>query len=291
MTVTNLTAFDRAIQYIERNHDGILDLDTLAKVAGVSKFHFHRMFTSRFDQSVMDYVWSRRLTLASQALLEKPKLSLMNIAFDFGFNSNEAFTRAFKKQFGCTPSVFRQNGRKIPWREVPLKKKEHVMIKPVKIEYRNSFQVVGQSEMYDSETRKNIPNQWDKFISMSARAGVSLREDSFGICDASSVINKKAKPGTFEYMAAVEASEDAIEKLGADTAKTKNIPGGYYAVFEHVGPISKFSGTVDPIWSQMSRSKEFRLRDAPDFELYGPRFKGDAEDSVVEIWIPIEKPE
>lgn len=90
------------IGYIRQNLNGDLSLNTLAKVANFSPFHFHRIFKFITDETVNDVVVRMRLERAANLLRSIPKLSITAVAFEVGFSSVSAFSRAFKKHFGIS---------------------------------------------------------------------------------------------------------------------------------------------------------------------------------------------
>ncbi|MDQ0205386.1 helix-turn-helix transcriptional regulator [Alkalicoccobacillus murimartini] len=97
----------QAIGYIEdKIFDSDLMAESVANHVGYSVFHFHRLFYRETGFSTTDYIKKRRLTVSSRLLLHSNEPVIM-IAFSGGFNSQEAFTRAFKKEFGVTPGKYR----------------------------------------------------------------------------------------------------------------------------------------------------------------------------------------
>jgi AraC family transcriptional regulator len=95
------------IPWIEARLDDALTLDRIAQQAGLSPYHFSRLFTARMGRSVMAYVRGRRLVRGARRLCDEPELQLVELALDCGFESQEAFTRAFKRIFGVSPGRFR----------------------------------------------------------------------------------------------------------------------------------------------------------------------------------------
>jgi AraC family transcriptional regulator len=89
----------------------------------------------------------------------------------------------------------------------------------------------------------------------------------------------------FDYIACVQvASPDrAPEGMRGFT-----VPAGTFAVFVHRGPISKFADTLHKIWGEWIPAAGLRPTGAPDFERYDDRFRGGAEDSEFEVWVPIQ---
>src|ERR1700680_2442540 len=99
----------RALWFIESHLAGELNLDQISDVAGVSRFHMVRSFAAATGLSVMRYVRARRLSEAAR-LLAAGAPDILNVALDADYGSHEAFTRAFRDQFGVTPETIRAQG-------------------------------------------------------------------------------------------------------------------------------------------------------------------------------------
>ncbi|MEK4800884.1 helix-turn-helix domain-containing protein [Oceanobacillus sp. FSL K6-0118] len=98
---------NKTINYIEEHLHESLTMDDIAEQAGFSKFHFHRIFRTAVGMSITEYVRMRRLANASTALLYTNK-RILDIAFYYHFESQEAFTRAFKKYYHLPPGQYRR---------------------------------------------------------------------------------------------------------------------------------------------------------------------------------------
>lgn len=98
---------ERVVSYIEEHlaDDTVLDVAALAGVAGYSEFHFLRAFRKAVRLTPADYVRKRRISEIVRRIGKGESMS--DIAFAWGFNSRENFTRAFKKEHGILPSAFR----------------------------------------------------------------------------------------------------------------------------------------------------------------------------------------
>jgi AraC family transcriptional regulator len=99
---------ERARLHIEAGLFEPLSLGQLAEAAGLSAYHFTRQFGARFGTSPMAYVRARRLSAAADRLCGGAAPSLIDLAFDCGFDSQEGFTRAFKRVFGIPPGLYRR---------------------------------------------------------------------------------------------------------------------------------------------------------------------------------------
>ena len=100
-------AIARVLAHIDYHRDSELDLDNLAKIARVSKFHFHRVFKEYMGISIGQYVKLKRLETGMWKLIHTTQNTL-EIAMVAGYESHAAFTRAFKKEMGCSPKDFKE---------------------------------------------------------------------------------------------------------------------------------------------------------------------------------------
>jgi AraC family transcriptional regulator len=97
------------IQYIREHINEPLDRETLAEVAGFSVPHFHRVFTATTGESAVNYVRRMRLERAGRKL-RMGAVDITEVARAAGYESHAAFGKAFKGQFGLSPSESRQLG-------------------------------------------------------------------------------------------------------------------------------------------------------------------------------------
>src|SRR6478672_4746929 len=99
-------AVQRAIDHIAATLDEALDLEALASRACLSPFHFHRVFKGMVGETPLEL--NRRLRLErAAARLAAGQQSVTEIAFDAGYETHEAFTRAFRASYSTSPSGFR----------------------------------------------------------------------------------------------------------------------------------------------------------------------------------------
>src|SRR5436190_17425253 len=137
-----------------------LSVTALAEVAGLSPYHFSRAFTARLGESVMGYVRERRLEKAVIRLMGARPPALIELAFDSGFESQEAFTRAFRRRFGVPPGQFR--------RELPIHPRETRMsdVSAARVAQqpdlvrREPSVIVGPRATFDRENKSGIPALW-----------------------------------------------------------------------------------------------------------------------------------
>jgi len=90
------------IDYIEKNLSKRISLDDISLYTGLSKYYLHRIFKSLTGESIIEYVQSRKLTNSINELLTT-NMKIIDIALNYGFDYEQSYIRAFKKNFGCTP--------------------------------------------------------------------------------------------------------------------------------------------------------------------------------------------
>lgn len=97
----------RVISIIESNLTEEIQLDTFPSIIGYSKYHLLRIFKQETGMSIGEYIRQRRLAVASTLLLHSDE-SILMIAFSFQFQSQEAFSRAFKDVYALPPGKYRK---------------------------------------------------------------------------------------------------------------------------------------------------------------------------------------
>ena len=103
---------DEIDERIKNHDDEALTLTSLSGRLGYSEFHTTRKFKEVSGMQFRDYVRHRKLAFALKEVRDSEK-SILDIAFDYGFSSHEAFTRAFKSAYGVTPSEYRKRPRPV----------------------------------------------------------------------------------------------------------------------------------------------------------------------------------
>lgn len=95
-------------QWIDDNIDRPLNIDAVAKKSGYSKWYLQRIFRMVKHQPLGDYIRQRRLLMAAEALRTTQR-PIFAIAMDFGYVSQQTFSRVFRRQFDQTPTSYRQH--------------------------------------------------------------------------------------------------------------------------------------------------------------------------------------
>lgn len=107
--MSNRAMTERVLWYIETNLDEDFGLDQIAKELNYSKFYMIRTFKEEIGVTLYQYIRNRRLREAARKLIET-KQPIVEIAFEAGYGSQQAFTQAFRRTFQCTPQECRKAG-------------------------------------------------------------------------------------------------------------------------------------------------------------------------------------
>lgn len=99
-------AINRVVEYINKNYADVITLDSIARVAGFSKYYFSRLFTKYTGTPFSQYLLRKRISVAAQ-LLCSTQLPIVQVSMQSGFSSLSTFNRTFKELHGCTPTEYR----------------------------------------------------------------------------------------------------------------------------------------------------------------------------------------
>lgn len=100
------------LDFIEMNLSENLSLERLSKKAHYSSYHFHRVFSTVVGERVSEFVNRKRVERIASVLLVEQNIPLRNLAYKYGFNNDNSFSRAFKKYYGISPTRFKSEGKK-----------------------------------------------------------------------------------------------------------------------------------------------------------------------------------
>lgn len=269
----------RAIWFVEGHLFEAFDLEDVAEVAGLSRFHLVRAFGQVTGRSVMRYVRARRLTEAAR-ILAAGAPDILSVAMDAGYGSHEAFTRAFRDQFGRTPEQARADGVQTLTLVEPMKL-DHlapVTLAEPRLVDHGPMLLVGLLEHYRDGDMSGIPNQWQRFAPWLGHIPHQLPYVSYGV-----VLNSDDE-GTTDYLTAMEVT-DFSDVPGPLSRLRLGVQR--YAVFAHAGHITEIQSVWRTIWSEWVPQRVKTLADAPFFERYPEAFDPQTGDGGFEIWLPL----
>jgi AraC family transcriptional regulator len=271
----------KAIWCIERRFAADLSLDEIADVSGVSRFHLSRAFGVATGRSVMRYVRERRLSEAARQLAQGAP-DILNVALDWGYGSHEAFTRAFRDQFGLTPEELRAKGdlSSLQLAEpIAMYSETPVSLAEPRFVDGKSLLIAGLSGRFSYENTAGIPALWQRMAPHFGHVPGQIGNIAYGAshnCD---------DHGHFEYIAGVEVA--GFGDLPAEFARLR-VPEQHYAVFEHHGHVTGIKRCYEAIWREWLPASGRNPADGPTLERMDERFDGKAGTGVLEIWLPLK---
>ncbi|ROM83358.1 AraC family transcriptional regulator [Pseudomonas brassicacearum] len=258
-----LKRFNAVLAYIEANLEADLSVNALSQVANFSAFHFHRQFTAFVGVSVSRYVQLMRLRQAAHRLTAQADCSVLDAALSAGFESPEAFSRAFRRAFGRSPSVFRKAPNWQVWNAVfAIPHFSRTIIMQVKIVQRAEVRVAalehcGPSERVDESVRTFV--EWRRQSGQSPVAS----SRTFGIPYS----NPDTTPAhAFRFAICGEIHEAVVpNEFGI---REHVIVGGRYVVVRHSGSPDHIGETIYPIYRDWLPNSGEELRNEPLFFEY-----------------------
>ncbi len=270
---------ERVIAHIEKNlrqdKPDLLDNAALARVAGLSVFHFLRAFKSQVGISAADYIRKRRISEIVKRMGENRPMS--DIAFEYGFNSKENFTRSFKKEHGILPSAYKKVGCSLRLYEPFEISPNHPSVQ-VSMGYLQSFDLTVYSfgALFPPKCW-NLYNSEQRSLHLS---GGQIAED-YGI------MKYCQQEKALHYWIGIR-SEEAVGET--ENTELLTIPEGLYAMFETPSAtqhefssvIRKTWDWIDGIWLPQSG---YAKRNSYELERYTESSKTYTET----IFIPIER--
>jgi len=285
----------RVLWRIQENLDEPLGLEALAAEASLSPFHFHRVFRGMLGEPLAAHVRRLRLERAAHAL-RTSSTRVVEIAFAAGYDSHEAFSRAFKAAYGVSPSRFRRElARPIPLRAPSgvhyrpesalqdfrtLNRKPEMKIKTVTLEPQRVACARHQGPY------ENCGQAWDRICTWMGKEGYLGAGCQFiGVSYDDPEITP---PEIIRYDACVTVDEDFVPPAEGGI-EVQTVGGGAYATTTHHGPYENFNQTYSRLMGQWIPRQGLRLRDAPCLEVYlnSPDDTPPAE-LLTDVFVPIQ---
>lgn len=268
-----LNSVEKAVLFMEDHLQGDeVNIASVCEHVGISKWYFQRIFRGITGDSIGDYLRRRRLSLAASSLIETDR-PIIQIAINHGFESQEAFSRAFKKQFEMTPAKFRKD--QIPktfMHKFQLDKdflqhlKERVVMEPV-IERRNEMKLVGLSTPFRGVFDENpnnmevIPPLWGKFFERFGEIPQKKAGHLYGVVECKNENGQELL--TYRVMVEVEAEANVPEGM-----ESFSFPAGELAKFTHKGSPAGIEKTIKYIFGTWLPSSKRKLREGLELEIY-----------------------
>ena len=284
----------KVLDHIRTHLDEALPLETLAGIACLSPFHFHRIFSGMLGESLQILV--RRLRLERAAWqLNTSTAPVVQIALNAGYESHEAFTRVFRQYFDCSPSQFRLRQSPRPVIRVasgihfsPQSSPAHFNPASPQSEYTMPTTIQTLAPLRVACIRKLGPYHecgpaWDKLTGLlgpEGHLGPGTQMIGIGYDDPDNT-----PPAEIRYDAAVTVADD-FEAF--DEITIREIAGGRYAVTTHEGPYNQLKSTYRELFGTWVPQSGHELANAPCFEIYlNDPTATDPADLLTDIYLPL----
>ena len=255
------------IFWIDNHLDKSLTLDDVAAKAGYSKWHLQRMFKESTGQSLGSYIRKRRLTKAALALRLTSK-SILEIALQYHFDSQQTFTRAFKRQFSATPASYRRADEwnlqgfcsPLTFRPMPLPEVDFVTLP--------SRDLIGIKHQYTctleqiSDTLIQYRAQfWEEYLRNTDR----VPERLYGLHQISTDLNSNEEQNVF-YTTAVEVDTAPPGVTGCAIP----LPSMTYARFKYQGTMAELQRFIIKLHLYNLPALNIIRGKGTDFEIFYP---------------------
>lgn len=288
-----------AVAYLETGLRSQVDMAEAARRANCSLCHFVRMFGVVFGLSPGEYVRRRRLGMAALDLgLRRDRV--IDVAMRYGYETPEAFAKAFRRQYGITPSQAREDGTGLeiwpPLQLTVVLKGDRPM--QYRIETREALEVSGYKIRTTQREGKNtveITAFWQRCLSDGSVDTLASFQGGLGLLGLCAECNPD---GYFHYYIAVETPDDSAKKKGLAKlpgVSRLTVPPATYVVFPCVGPMpTAIQETWKRAYNEWFPASGYEFAGTADFEVYPPFPRDDprgdpsSPQCYTEVWIPVK---
>lgn len=284
-----VSLINNTINFIEENIYEKMSLEDISRQFCVSEFHFNRMFRTVAGRTLKQYILGRKLTRALERLSTTDE-TVIDIAYDFGFEYPEVFSRAFKKQFGVSPNIYRKDKPRLEPVNIASVVERDI------VSYQGSMTLKGSSILLEDIYLKGIQievdlnktgfeqvlqSSGDDFLMESQRCNWLNKERFF------TVVNCHGDDDNGEYT--VFYGMETEVPIQAESLKTRLIPGGWYEKFIYIGDMYDIRETfIDDLYRWvMVKEIELNYNGIGMINI----FQKDYQDThEVQILVPIKIP-
>jgi AraC family transcriptional regulator len=292
-----VTEYDRrmhaVLDYIDRHLDREIGLKELARVAHFSPFHFHRVFTAWSGEVLGEYLRRRRIEVAAVRLRAQPELPILRVALSVGFSSAEAFARAFRTRFCCTPTAWRKSKQGLFNSNADQARlgasTDHGTSPTLRVERQMNVKLVDRAPVDVAYLRHSgaygatLAQFWQETVYPWMAANNLLGKTRYGISlDDPSI----TKPEQCRYDACVEVSAGTTL---AGRPMRKTLPGGRYAALPFLGTATDIQFAWDRLLRDWLPTSGLQLDSRPFFEHYPANARFDPETGrfECELCVPV----
>ena len=284
-----LQAFNNLMDYIETHLAEEISGRDISRIVGLSDYHFKRMFSYMAGMSLNEYIKNRRLSAANVELKNGAKVP--DIAYKYGYQSIDGFSRAFREWSGFLPSEVAKNKiqKSFPKFTFYIDIRGGISME-FKIEKKEKFNIVGVS--------KRVPIQFEGENSAIVELAQSIteqqRQEMHQLADLypHQVLNVSydfddgflEEKGCLTHMIGFATTKenpfDDLEQI--------SIEESLWAVFPNQGPFpATLQETYAKIYSEWLPSSDYEVTDLPGISF--TRYNDTSENVYSEIWMPVRK--
>jgi len=280
-----LTGLTRAMDYIETNICNDLNMTDIARVTPYSAYHLQKIFAYLAGVSLTEYIRRRKMTLAAQELQTS---KVTDLAFKYGYDSLDSFSRAFTRLHGVTPSAAKTGG-------VPLKVFPRLYFQisirgdvemNCKIVDLGAFNVVGIKKRFYFDEQRNPQGIQEFWVEVRGTETCKeiLRHSDGKFDDLVGVCTNGDDEGLDYFLATTTELEQAPPGLTLYT-----FPANTYAVFHFKGPLDETMPTAEKmIFGEWMPGSGYEPVDGADLEVYS-KLPVDSPDYEFWSYVPIRK--
>ena len=284
---------NRVVNHAYQNLAGPLDLDRLAEVACLSKYHFIRVFTAHQRESPVQFLWRLRLERAARSLVIRRDTPITDIALDCGFSCSQTFSRAFRRRFDLAPRALRAPERRpfdglVPspqgavsdkrlrsrWEQSPLR----IEARPAqRLAYVRNLGLYWNVDGAISEAYRRLV-RWARHRGLWAGA-----TEMIGLCPDNAAVTPA---GYCLYDACLPVSDEIGED---DVVSIQTIPAGRYAVLSVRATPTEMESAWKWLTLTWSRHSDLPCELVQSFERFpvvGGRTCGPEEQG--ELWLRLK---
>ena len=290
----------KVIDYIDEHIKEEINPMDLARIAGYSPFHFYRLFNQHIGFSIMEYVLRRKLQYALYELANGKKI--IEIAMDYGFHTHAGFTKAFKRCFGCPPSLYKLHcpvslPNRLDLLKLQQKEVGGIVLQPKMIS-RDAFWVAGKKfeiQAGNISFTRDAPAFWEN----GGFNDGAVETDLYKLLNPKKHgeycfnISHDIVENLFTFLFAVDYEQDTI--IPTEMVKWE-IPAATYAVFRTpLVEVDQFVSSIKGTWRYIIEDwlphSDYEVDEVSyDFEYYDENcHHWDHEKIYMEIHLPVKK--
>jgi AraC family transcriptional regulator len=274
---------NKVIHYINNHLNENLDIEKLAQIGNYSSFHFHRIMRAYLGESLGAFIVRVRLETAVTLLIYS-KEAISDIAFKVGYENPSSFNKAFKKRYGISPVEFRKNNDFIIEKEsskIRFNAMENLKNLVPQIKEIKTKKVVYARAIGDYNT--GATKAWNLVGEFAKRKKLyGFKTEFIGISHDDPNITE---PEKLRYDACITVSQEITPE---GEIGFREIEGGKFAVFTHLGSYEKLINSYDFIFGKWLPESGNELRNVCGFEKYLNSPDNTKPDKLkTEIYIPV----